>query len=112
MKVYNALTLPIILYGREIRILRKKRFKKKIYINRDEIFQNSPVNLFDHKRKEKILGELKVEPVERETKKIQIGLATTCDKNEQQQDVKQNAELQTKWTQMTWKTFNETISRG
>ena len=29
----------------------------------------------------------------RETKKIQIKLATTCNKNEQQQDAKNNAEL-------------------
>jgi hypothetical protein len=29
----------------------------------------------------------------RETKKIQIKFATTCEKNEQQQDAKNNAEL-------------------
>ena len=32
----------------------------------------------------------------------------TCNKNEQQQDAKNNAELQAKWMKMTWKTFEET----
>jgi hypothetical protein len=40
-----------------------------------------------------ILEELNVEPFERETKKIQIKLTTTCDENEQQQDDKNNPEL-------------------
>jgi len=31
-------------------------------------------------------------------------LATTCNKNEQQ-DAKNNAELYPKWTKMTWKTI-------
>jgi len=30
---------------------------------------------------------------------------TTCNKNEQQQGAKNNAELQIKWTKTTWKTF-------
>jgi hypothetical protein len=30
-------------------------------------------------------------------------------KNEQQQDAKNNAELQTKWTKKSWKTLEETI---
>jgi hypothetical protein len=47
----------------------------------------------DHKRNEEILEELKAEPVDEETKKIQIQLATTCNKNEQQQDGKNSAEL-------------------
>jgi len=38
-------------------------------------------------------------------------LATTCNKNEQQQDAKNNAELQTKWTKTTWKTFEGTVRR-
>jgi hypothetical protein len=49
--------------------------------------------LCEHKRKEEILKELKAEPVDEETKKIQIQLATTCNKNEQQRDGKNNAEL-------------------
>jgi hypothetical protein len=39
-------------------------------------------------------------------------LATTCTKNEQQQDGKNNAELQTKWQKMTWKTFEEILRRA
>jgi len=62
----------------------EKKSKKRFYINRDEIFQkNSPVQPFwPQKKKETILEELKVVPVERETKMIQVVLATTCDKNE------------------------------
>ena len=40
---------------------------------------------------------------------IQIKLAMTCNKNEQQQDAKNNAEIQAKWMEMTGKTFEETI---
>jgi 23S rRNA maturation mini-RNase III len=39
-------------------------------------------------------------------------LATTCSKNEQQQDAQTNAELYTKWAKATWDTFEETIRRG
>ena len=46
----------------------------------------------------------------RETKITQIKLAMTCNKNEQQQNAKINAELQTTWLKMTWTTFEETIT--
>jgi hypothetical protein len=46
--------------------------------------------LSDYKRK---FGRAEVEPVDKKLKKIQIKLATTCNKNEQQQDAKNNAEL-------------------
>jgi hypothetical protein len=46
-----------------------------------------------------------------ETKKIQIKLATTYNKNEKQ-DAKNIAELYTKWTKTTWKAFEEGIGRG
>jgi hypothetical protein len=39
-------------------------------------------------------------------------MATTCNRNEQQQDAKNNVELQTEWTKTTWKTFEQTIRRG
>jgi hypothetical protein len=32
--------------------------------------------------------------------------------NEQQQDVKNNAELWTEWTKKTWKSFEETVRRS
>jgi 23S rRNA maturation mini-RNase III len=38
-------------------------------------------------------------------------LATTCNKNEQQQNAKNNADLWTEWTKTTWKAFEETIRR-
>jgi hypothetical protein len=63
MKVYNSLSLLIILYERAIWTLRKKRIKK-IYINRDDIFQkNSAVEPFTPQKERKNFGELKVEPV-------------------------------------------------
>ena len=34
-------------------------------------------------------------------------LATTCNKKEQQQNAKNNAEFQTKWMKMIWKNFEE-----
>ena len=39
-------------------------------------------------------------------------MATKCKKNERKQDDKNNAELQTKWTKTTRKTFKENIRRG
>ena len=36
----------------------------------------------------------------------------TCNMNEQQQDAKNNAELQTKLTKTTWKIFEDTVRRG
>jgi hypothetical protein len=36
----------------------------------------------------------------------------TYNKNEQQHDAKNNAELQTIWMKMTWKTLEETIRLG
>ena len=47
-----------------------------------------------------------------ETKKIQSKLATICDNNEQKQGAKNNAELQTKLKETTWKTVEENIRQG
>ena len=44
--------------------------------------------------------------------KSQIRWAKTCNMIGQQQDDKNNAELQIKWTKTTGKTFEETIRRG
>jgi uncharacterized protein YjaG (DUF416 family) len=38
-------------------------------------------------------------------------LATTCNKNVQQKDAKNNERLQTEW-KMTWRNFKKTIERG
>ena len=48
----------------------------------------------------------------RDTKKIEMKLSTTHNKNEQQQTAKNNAELQIKWTKTSWKSFEENIWRG
>jgi hypothetical protein len=47
--------------------------------------------LFDHKRSEEILEDLEVDPVD-EKLYIKIILATTCNKNEQE-DAQNNAKL-------------------
>jgi hypothetical protein len=49
--------------------------------------------VFDHRRCEEPLEELKAEPADEETKQKQTQFVTTCDKNEQQQDGKNSAEL-------------------
>jgi len=64
-------------------------------------FRRAEYTLFDHKRNKEILGDLKVETVDEKPRR----LAATCNKNEQQQGAKNNAELSTKWTKTTWKTF-------
>ena len=46
-----------------------------------------------------------------ETRKIQIKLATTSNKNGKPQDAKINSELHTKWTKTTWKNFTFTWPR-
>jgi hypothetical protein len=61
IKVYNALALPILLYAREIWALRKKD-KKTIHINRDELFRTDGNTVYDHKRNKEILEDLQVEP--------------------------------------------------
>jgi hypothetical protein len=43
---------------------------------------------------------------------MQIQLTTTCNKNEQQQDAKNSAELLTEWKKASWKLFVETIRQG
>ena len=93
INVYNGLAVAIVLYGIEIRTLRKKERIKATDINRDEIFQkNSRYTRFDHKKNEEILGEFKLEAADEKLGR-QLKLATTCNKTEQQQYFKRNAEL-------------------
>jgi len=92
IKVYNALALPI-LYGSEILTLRQKD-EKRLAPTEMKFFRGTAgYTLFDFKRDEEILEDLKVEPVDEKTEKIQIKFATTCNVNVQQQDVKSSAEL-------------------
>jgi hypothetical protein len=48
----------------------------------------------------------------RETKKMQMKLATTCSKNELRRDAKNNAKLLISWTKTTWKTFEVLTTRA
>ena len=49
--------------------------------------------IFDHKRNDEVLEELKVEPVYEKIRPHKSNLTTTCNKNEEQQDAKNNAKL-------------------
>jgi hypothetical protein len=66
IKVYNALTVPILLYGGEILTLRKKREQKTVDTSRDIFFFRitAGCTLFYNKINEEILVELTVEPVD------------------------------------------------
>ena len=66
-----------------------------------KFFRTVGYTIFYQRRNEEILGELKVEPVEGNVRRYKIELFTICNKNEQQQVAKCNAELQTKWTKTT-----------
>ena len=64
--------------------------------------------LFDHKRNEEILEDLKVELVDEKLRRCKsnwLQHVTRMNNN------KSNAELQTKWTKTIWKTFEEIIRR-
>jgi len=62
-------------------------------INWNAIFRRTAgYTLFEHKKKEEILEKTVRRNSWQETKKIQIKLATTCKKNDQQQNDKSNAE--------------------
>ena len=82
--------ITFVLYQSKIWILKQK--DNKIYINQDKIFQkNSRVHTFWPQNKWRNFGRAEIITSWWETKKIQIKLATTCNKNEQ--DVKNNVEL-------------------
>jgi hypothetical protein len=68
----------------------EKRIKR---LTSNFFFLNSRVPSFWLQKEERNFGRAEVEPVDEKLKKIQIKLATTCNKNEQQQDAKNNAEL-------------------
>jgi hypothetical protein len=60
----------------------------------DEIFQkNGRLPPFWPQKESRNFGRVEIRASQWESKKMQIKLATTCDKNEQQQDAKNNAAL-------------------
>ena len=74
--------------------LRKKKRIKAIDVNRNEIFRkNSRVHPFGPQKKWRNFGKFESRNSWQESKEIQIKLAATCNKNEQQQDAKNNAVL-------------------
>ena len=95
IKVFNTLALPNLSYGREIWTLRKKKKRKEKKIHTEmEFFRRTAWKYSFCPQKEWgnfERGESGTSS--QETIKIQIKLAMTCKKNEQQQDAKNNAEL-------------------
>jgi hypothetical protein len=66
---------------------RKKRIKKEIFS------RTRGYTFFEHKRHEELLEKFKLEPADKKLRK--------CINNR----MPKNAELWTKWTKMTWKTY-------
>jgi len=62
IKACNTLALSILLYGSEIWSLRQKDKNRLISIE-ITFFRTTGNTLFDHKRNEEFMEELKVEPV-------------------------------------------------
>ena len=102
---------PTLLHGNQIWTIRK-RDKNDWHQSRWNFSEEQPGTHFWPKLEWINFGRLGSRDSWRETEKIQIKLATTNNKDEQQQDGKNNAELQTKWKKTTWKTFAEIIRRG
>jgi hypothetical protein len=63
--------------------------------------------LSDHKRNEEILEEKKVETADEKLRRYKSNWLRHVTRRRRR--CKNNAELQTKWTKTTWKTFKETI---
>ena len=91
-EVHHALILPILPYGSEIWTLRKKDKKLLTSIEMNTL-RTTGYPLFNHKRNEEFREEMKVEPVDEKLRRYKSELATKCNKTEQQQDAKNNAEL-------------------
>jgi hypothetical protein len=71
-----------------------KKGEKKTDISRDGIFhKNSEIQTFWPQKKWRNFGIFESITSWQETKNIHIKLATTCNKNEQQQDARNNAEI-------------------
>jgi hypothetical protein len=69
IKIYNALAFPILLHGSEILTLRQKDKNRLTSIEMKFFRRTAGYTLFDHKRNEEILEELKVEPVDKKLRR-------------------------------------------
>jgi CRISPR/Cas system CMR-associated protein Cmr3 (group 5 of RAMP superfamily) len=87
----------------------KKNRSKLTSIEMKNFRRTAKYNLLDHKRNDENFGTVESRTISGETKEKQIKLATICIKNAQQQDAKNKAELQTKWTKKAWMTLEENI---
>jgi hypothetical protein len=63
--------------------------------------------LFDHKRNEEILEELKVEPVDEKLRRYKSNWLQCVTRMNNRMP-----KVMPKWMKTTWKTFEETIRRG
>ena len=71
----------------------EKRDKKRLTSIEMKIFGKAGCTLFWTQKEWKNFGSAESRTSWRETKKLQIHLAATCNKNEKQQDAKNNAEF-------------------
>jgi len=93
IRVHNALAVHFLLHGSEIWTPRKKS-KKRLALFEIKFFMHTVrYTIFGQNRNDEILEELKVEEIHEKLRRYVITLAMTCNKNEQQQDVKNNEEL-------------------
>jgi len=83
----------------------EKKDKEDWHQSRWNFSEQQGTHFFDRKRN---TGRTDSRTSWRELKKRQIKLAATCNKNEQKQAAKNNAELHTSWKKKAWKTFQET----
>jgi hypothetical protein len=61
--MYNALAVPILLYGSEIWTLRQKDKERLTSVGIKFFRKTAGYTLFDHKKNEEVLEQLKAEPV-------------------------------------------------
>jgi len=61
--------------------------------------------IFDHKKKRRNFGRVENRRSWQETKKIKIKFPTTCGKNEQQEDYKNNAEMDEDDLEDLWREY-------
>jgi hypothetical protein len=92
--------------------LRQKDKKRLTPIEIKFFRRTGGYTLFDQEINEKILEELKAEPIDKKLRRYKPNCLQHVTRMNNSRMTKSNAELQTKWTEATWQTFEETVRRG
>jgi hypothetical protein len=82
---------------------------KHLLILREHTFKISENTLFDHKRHEKILEELKADTAEEKLRRFKPNWLRHVAIMKDNRVPKNNAELSIKWTKTTWETSESQI---